>query len=103
MDRSKKISNNCGIVRSTSESLLKRTPSSVNVAVAKSDLYLKDTKTFGTSDDHHIVPLRENDTIEVKKLSSKYRIFTEKIVLHWFQSRIYSKESKQLLKLNVEI
>lgn len=66
MDRTKKSTNNCGIIRSTSESLLKRTSSSVNVAVAKSDLYLKDMKTFGTAEDHNIAPYNENDTIEVK-------------------------------------
>lgn len=57
MDRTRKTTNNCGIIRSTSDSLLKRTPSSVNVAVAKSDLYIKES--------NEIAPFSENDTIEV--------------------------------------
>lgn len=64
MERTKK-SPNTSINRSTSDSLLKRTSSSVNVAVAKSDLYIKDVKSFGTQDDHHIIPFSENDAIEV--------------------------------------
>lgn len=75
MDRTKRSSNNCGIVRSTSESLLKRTSSSVNVAVAKSDLYLKDMKTFGTTEDHNIAPFNENDTIEVNIVLSLLLLF----------------------------
>lgn len=60
MERTKR-NPNTSIMRSTSDSLLKRTSSSVNVAVAKSDLYLKDAKNFGTSD----IPFSENETIEV--------------------------------------
>lgn len=64
MERTKRSVNNA-IVRSTSDSLLKRTSSSINISLAKSDLYIKDVKNFGTIDDHHIAPFNENDTIKV--------------------------------------
>lgn len=63
MERTQKSSNN-GTIRSISDSLLKRTSSSINVAVAKSDLYLKEVRNFGTSDDK-IFPFSDNDTFEV--------------------------------------
>lgn len=63
MERTKRSpTNSSAMMRSTSDSLLKRTQSSVNVAVAKSDLYLKDVKNFGSIDDHHLMPFNENET-----------------------------------------